>query len=445
MKKAQSWRVVLGAGGGLLLSLAGSVGAAPNEQFIPFPNFRVGPLAGIGLGVTGGQLDYMTMINERDGGINGVKITWEECEFEYKVDRGLECYERLKRKGPTGASLINPLNTGVTYALTERTVVDKIPMITMGQARSDTADGRVFPYIFPLITSYWSGDTTMIRFIGQREGGMDKLKGKKIAFVYHGSPFGRESLPIFDTLSKKHGFELIPIEVAPPGTEQQAQWLQIRQHKPDWVIMRTLGVMTPGALKAAQKVGYPADRIVGMWWATAEDEVGAAGEAARGYIGNNFIPVGSSYPVLQELIKRYYSGGKKGYLDDVKRVGGVSYNAGVVQAILNLEGIRVAQRKYGKRPLTGEQVRWGLENIVMDDKRIKQLGAVGLIQPMKTSCFDHEGGGATKYQQWDGGKWVVISDWIQPDRALVRKLVEESAAKYAKEKNITPRDCSKES
>jgi hypothetical protein len=28
---------------------------------------------------------------------------------------------------------------------------------------------------------------------------------------------------------------------------------------------------------------------------------------------------------------------------------------------------------------------------------------------------------------------------------LVRGMIEESAAKYAKEKNITPRDCSKES
>jgi branched-chain amino acid transport system substrate-binding protein len=59
------------------------------------------------------------------------------------------------------------------------------------------------------------------------------------------------------------------------------------------------------------------------------------------------------------------------------------------------------------------------------------------------SCADHEGGGAVKFQQWDGKRWKVISDWIQPDRKLVRDMVEASAAKYAKEKGITPRDCKK--
>ena len=36
-------------------------------------------------------------------------------------------------------------------------------------------------------------------------------------------------------------------------------------------------------------------------------------------------------------------------------------------------------------------------------------------------------------------------DWLTPDESVLRPMVEESAAKYAKEKNITPRDCAKES
>jgi hypothetical protein len=34
---------------------------------------------------------------------------------------------------------------------------------------------------------------------------------------------------------------------------------------------------------------------------------------------------------------------------------------------------------------------------------------------------------------------------MEPDRKLVRAKVEQDAAQYAKEKNITPRDCSKDS
>jgi branched-chain amino acid transport system substrate-binding protein len=109
-----------------------------------------------------------------------------------------------------------------------------------------------------------------------------------------------------------------------------------------------------------------------------------------------------------------------------------------------VEAIRVAQAKFGKRPLTGEEVRWGFEHIKLDDARLKELGAYGLVQPLKLSCADHEGGGSVRFQQWDGAKWHVITDWVQADRKLLRPIIEESSHQYAKEKGITPRDCSKE-
>lgn len=133
-----------------------------------------------------------------------------------------------------------------------------------------------------------------------------------------------------------------------------------------------------------------------------------------------------------------------GNLKDASRFGTVYYNLGVVNGILNVEAVRVAQRKFGNQPLTGEQVRWGFEHLDLDDARLKQLGALGLVQPLKLSCEDHEGGGAVRFQQWDGQKWNVISGWVQADRATLRPLIEKSALAYAKEKGITPRACSKE-
>ena len=35
-----------------------------------------------------------------------------------------------------------------------------------------------------------------------------------------------------------------------------------------------------------------------------------------------------------------------------------------------------------------------------------------------------------RFQQWDGTQWTPVSDWIATDQALVRPLVEVSAAKY---------------
>ncbi len=413
------------------------------EQFVPILIYRTGPYAAGGTGIFGGMMDYMEMINLRDGGVNGVKLTWEECETEYRNDRGVECYERLKKNGPTGASVVHPLSTGITYSLIERATADKIPVISLGYGRTDASDGRVFPYIFPLITNYWAQNTAKIKFIGQQEGGMDKLKGKKIVNLYHGSAYGKETIPILDAQAKIYGFEVTHIEVAHPGNEQGAQWQRIHQINPAWVILRGWGVMNPTALRTAQRVGFPANKILGVWWSGAEEDVVPAGDAARGYIAAGFHPSGTEYQVVRDIKKYIYDAGKKGNIEP-NRVGTQYYNRGVIHGIVTVEAIRVAQEKYGKKPLSGEQVRWGIENLNIDEKRLRILGAVNFLAPFKVSCLDHEGGGGVKFQQWDGTKWNVITDWIATDQKLVRPLVEKSAAEYASEKKITPRDCARE-
>ncbi len=431
--------------GAAVAGLLGSAVASADEQFIGLPSYRVGPYAAGGSGIYGGWIDYMTLVNERDGGINGVKLTWEECETEYNNARGVECYERLKKKGSTGNSVFQPVSTGITYSVLDKVVQDKIPMVTIGYGRTDAADGRVFPWVFPMITTYWSQASAIVNFMGTKEGGMDKLKGKKIGLLYHDSAYGKESHAIMDKLAAKHGFEVIKIAVAHPGNEQQSQWLQIRQAKPDYVVLWGWGVMNPTASKAAAKTGFPREKLIGVWWSGAEEDTIPAGPAAKGFVAAGFNVAGANYPVVADIKKHVY-GKNKGNMEDKARVGSVYYNRGVVHGIITVEAIRKAQEKYGKgKALTGEQVRWGFENLNLDDARLKALGATGFMPPLKITCADHEGPGKVKFQQWDGAQWKVITDWVDSDRPLVRGMIEESAAAYAKEKGIKPRDCSKES
>ncbi len=412
-----------------------SKAAAEGEQFIPMLAYRVGPYAAGGSGMFGAFEDYLALLNARDGGINGVKLTWEECETEYNSDRGVECYERLKNNGPTGATVVNPLSTGITYRLIERATADKIPIVSLGYGRTDATDGRVFPYVFPLITNYWSQNTAKIKFIGAKEGGMDKLKGKKIANVYHESSYGKETIPILDKQAEIYGFEVKHYAVPHPGQEQKAIWLDLgRRYKPDWVILRGWGVMNPTALTEAARVGFPADHIVGVWWSGAEEDVRPAKGAAKGFIAAGFHPSGADFPVLQDVIKYVQDAGNGNV--DKKRVGTIYYNRGIIHGIVTAEAIRTAQGKFGNRPITGEEMRWGLENLNITEERIKELGAEGLMQPLHVTCADHEGGGNVKFQQWDGEKWVLITDWIKADRELLRPIIEASAAKYASEKGI---------
>ncbi len=412
--------------------------AQEKEQFIPALIYRTGPYAAGGSGFFGGLEDYLDLLNLRDGGIGGVKLTWEECETAYNSDRGVECYERLKNKGPTGASVVHPLSTGITYRLIERATVDKIPLISMGYGRTDASDGRVFPWVFPLVTNYWSQNTAKIKFIGMREGGMDKLKGLKIANLYHESSYGRETIPILDVQAKLYGFEVKHYPVAHPGLDQKSSWIDIaRRLKPDWVILRGWGVMNPTALREAARVGYPAKKILGVWWSGAEEDVIPAGKAAVGYVAAGFHPSGKNFKVIQDILEYVHAAGK-GHIS-AHRVGTIYHNRGVIAGIITAEAIRTAQGKFGQKSLTGEEVRWGIENLDITPQRLKELGADGMMSPLKVSCFDHEGGGAVKFQEWDGEKWNVITDWIETDQSIVRPMIEASAAKYAKEKGITPR------
>ena len=434
----------------IALALVASAGfsagalAQAKVQYVPHNYYWVGPYAASGSGIAGGAIDYLEMLNARDGGINGVKFVGDKCETEYNNARGVECYERSKKNGPTGATLIHPLSTGITYSLIEKGTADKIPIVSVGYGRTDASDGRIFPYVFPLITNYWSQNTAKIKFMGMKAGGMDKLKGKKIVNLYHDSAYGKETIPVLDAQAKMYGFQVTHLAVPHPGNEQQAQRLQIRQIQPDWVILRGWGVMNPTAIKAAQRAGYPRDKVIGVWWAGAEEDTIPAGDAAKGYIAAAFNVSGTNYPVIQDIMKHVYGKGK-GEMDDKSRIGSAYYNRGVVFSIITSEAVRKAQTRFGKgQPMTGEQVRWGLENLVIDDAYLKKLGAAGFMQPLKVSCLDHEGGGAVKFQQWDGKQWKVITDWIPSDQKLVRPMIEASAAQYAKEKGITPRDCSKE-
>lgn len=433
----KAWGKVLA----ILAAIAGGFALQPaaaqqaGTQFIGITGYRVGPYGANGAAFFSGFIDYLNLANERDGGVNGVKLSWEECETEYNNAKGVECYERLKTRTATGPTAIHPMSTGITYALLDKAPADKIPLITFGYGRTDAVDGRVFPWVFPILSNYWDAATGIVKFIGDKEGGLDKLKGKKIVLLYHDSAYGKEPHPVLEAEAAKLGFELRLIPVPHPGNEQQSQWLQIRQYRPDWVILWGWGVMNATALSTAQKVGYPRDKMVGNWWAGSEIDTEAAGPAANGYYAASLNLAGKDFPVVRDVEKFVYGKGKGG---DPKLVGTVLWNRGLSAAMITVEAVRAAQAKYGRKPVTGEQVRWGIENLNIDQKRLEQLGFGSMIPPIKVSCTDHGGSGLVRFQQWEGGRWKAVSEWMSGDRALIRKMVEESAAKYATEKGIKP-------
>ena len=411
--------------------------AQAKEQFMPVLSYRTGPYAPNGIPIANGIVDYYKLTNAR-GGVNGVKISFEECETGYDTARSVECYERLKGKNG-GAAAVQPWSTGATFAITEKAPIDKIPIVTLGYGRSESADGTVFKWNFPLAGNYWVAGDVIIQAIAKKEGGLDKLKGKKIALVYHDSPFGKESFPILQERARAHGFELQMLPVTAPGVEQKATWLQVRQSRPDYTILWGFGVMNSTALKEAQATGYPREKMYGVWWSGAEPDVQDVGEGAKGY---NAVVLQNSTDynakVVKEMLASVHAKGQG--TGPKEEVGQVLYLRGVMSAMLTVEGVRAAQERFGKgKVMTGEQVRWGLENLNLTQAKLDALGFSGVLRPISTSCADHMGASWARVHTWDGKAWKITTDWMQGDEQIIKPMVKATAAKYAAEKKLTPR------
>ncbi len=420
----------------LALSAVMAAGPALAELVFPSLSYRTGPYAAGGAPFADGYADYFTLLNERDGGIGGVKTKVIECETGYNTEKGVECYEATKGEG---SLVYQPLSTGITYQLIPKASADGIPLHTMGYGRTSAADGTVFKWAFNYPANYWQGASVAINHILDINGG--DIKGKKIALLYHNSAYGKEPIRTLEELSKKHGFELTLIPVDHPGQEQKSQWLQIRREKPDYVLMWGWGVMNQVAIQEAANIRFPMDHFIGIWWSGSENDVLPAGAAADGYKALNFHNVGSDYPIFADIKKYVVDAGKAAGSGD--NVGTVLYNRGLYAAMLAAEAARKAQELSGKKDITPADMRDGMEALEITEARMVELGMPNFGPAFKVTCANHGGPGKAAVQQWDANakKWKLVSDFYEPDMEVIQPLIKADAEAYAKENGITPREC----
>jgi branched-chain amino acid transport system substrate-binding protein len=412
--------------------------AVPAMADLSFPmlSYRTGPYGPNGTEFADGYADYFTMLNERDGGIGGVKVVTPECETAYNTAKGVECYESTKGDG---ALLYQPLSTGITYQLIPKATADGIPIHSMGYGRTSAANGKVFSHVFNYPGSYWDAASVITKHIADQEKG--DLKGKKIALVYHNSAYGKEPIRTLEELSKKHGFELSLLPVDHPGQEQKSQWLQIRRERPDYVMMWGWGVMNQVAIKEATNIRYPMDKFIGVWWSGSENDVIPAGDGANGYKAVTFHGVGDDYPVFADIRKHVKDAGKAA--GDGSNIGSVLYNRGLYAAMLAAEAAATAQKMSGTKDINSAQMRDGMEALKIDAARMAELGLPDFAPEINVTCANHGGPGLGAIQQWDAKtkKWSLITDFVASDREIIDPLIAEDSAAYAAENKITEREC----
>ncbi len=415
------------AAGVLTVSCWVPVAQAQESMYMPSMTYRTGPFAGGGIPFADGYADYFNMLNERDGGINGVKIEVDECETAYNAQKGVECYEATKGNG---ALAYSPLSTGITLALVPKAPIDQIPIFSMGYGLSAAAAGEQFPWTFVYPASYWNQLSSIIKYIDSNGG----VEGKKIGFIYLDAGYGKEPIPLLDQLSESMGFEVAKFPVGVKEMQNQSsQWLNVRKERPDWMIMWGWGAMNPTAIKEAAKIRFPLDRFIGNWWAGSHADLNAVGETGKGYLAANFSGIGQDFPAIQDILTHVVDKGmsKVASRDDV---GNVLYNRGVFNAVILAEAIREAQAATGKSVITGADMRDGLEAIKLTEERLGELGLPNFTGEVVGSCDDHEGGGSVFIQQWTGSDWERISDLIEPMNDVVRPMLVEAAESYISDK-----------
>ena len=412
---------------GIFSAAMAGAGIAQDVLKLPNMSYRTGPFAATGTPHMNGQLDYMTMLNERDGGINGVRIAFEECETGYNTEKGVECYEKMRSEG---ALVTQPWSTGITLQVLPRTNVDEIPTYAPGYGFSAMQDGRTFQWAFNPPTSYWDGASMIMNEIAG--GNLDSLNGKKIALLHLDHPYGKEPIPLLETLAEKHGFELLLIPVGLSEMQNQsAQWLQVRRERPDFVVMWGWGAMNGAAVAEAVKTRYPMNQFVSVWWGAHEPDLALVGDQGKGYRALSWNFVDSDSKLMQDVKTHVVDAGKS----QINQAGGefdsTSYQRGILMSVILAEAVRAAQDHAGTPNINREQLRWGLENVNLDEARLAELGADEMMAPFSMSCSNHTGHASAWMVEWDGSKFVKVSDLIEADRATIDPLVEKAAADYA--------------
>lgn len=396
----------------LAVSAALPAPAGAREFVLGLQCDRSGPTQVIGNYICDGAHDYVRLANKSGMFGEGNTLRAFEIDHGYNVPRGIEAYERSKEAGHVSYGLYG---TPLTYALTPRLTADRVPGTAPGFGSAGAANGKSYPYIFPVAASYWSQAGAAVRFILDEWKASGHSGMPKIAYLYYDNPAGREPIEVLRDIRRREGFELREFAVPPPGVDMRPQVLDIvRRYRADWVINHTFGKAPAVSIKELSRLRFPMNRVVGFVWAAAEIDMQAAGwQAAEGYQAIQFAGVGQNHKVIERIKEMYAAEGKP---PPEKMAVSVYYNRGVFIGALHARAIANAIEAVGADNVTGEDVKEGFE-------RIRDFSLDGFMPPLNISPEDHEGGGWVQIWQVRSGRWEPLTDWMQGYREVVMEHV----------------------
>lgn len=360
--------------------------------------------------------DLATLVNLK-GGIGGKQVEVITQDHGNEPQRGIECYERLKRDG---VFVFDFLSTPVVNAAITRIMQDQNILLQSFVGRGDAVDGSVFQWSFPVGPTYWGQAANNIAFIKEQRGG--DLKGAKIAFTYLDYPFGQEPIGVLKTLAEREGFQLELFPVALPGNDQASTWTQMRRYQPDYIISWLLAGGHVVAAREMKRNGIPLDKYISVNWFNEVDIANLGAAEATGIKRGTSVVGGQDIPLIQEIIATLYDKGQGA--GPREKVNDVYYNTGLAIYSVAFEAARIAMETSGE--FTSASMKAALESL-------KDFDANGLMAPVTVTAEDHGGGGKTRIEMWNGTTWEPQSDWISAYDDVIWEVVKTYSAKFAAE------------
>ncbi|MBL8382490.1 MAG: ABC transporter substrate-binding protein [Burkholderiales bacterium] len=360
--------------------------------------------------------DLAALMNLK-GGIEGNPIEIVVQDHGNEPQRGIECYEKLKREG---VMVFDMLSTPVSRAVLPRVMKDGNILAQSFVGRGDAVDGDVFKWVFPIGPTYWGQAANNMQYIKTRHN--NSLKGVKVAFMYIDYPFGQEPIGVLKTIAQREGADLQLFPFPLPGNDQASAWTQVRRFNPDWIIMWAFSNMHVVASREIKRNGISPEKLIVVNWINETDIANIGPEAAKGMKRGVNVFSGPNHPIIQQILKELYDKNKGA--GDRKFTNDTYYNNGIAIYSSLFEGVRLAIRNE-KLPLTPDKIRKGLESIT-------NFNANGMIAPVTVTAKDHGGGGKTRIEMWDGAKWVPQTDWFAGYLDIVNEVVKEQSAEFLK-------------
>lgn len=359
-----------------------------------------------------GQQDYLALVNA-EGGIGGHTFDPIVRDTGNQPQRGIEAYNRAREEG---AILFDFLSTPVSRALVDQVMKDEEVLITALHGRGDASDGSVFPYVFPMMATYWSQATVLIKYL-EDNGGLD---GKKVALVHIDSPFGKEPIPVLEDLAGRLGFEFKAFAYPSPGNEQSATWSEVRRYRPDSVLIWGAGGGQAVSVREGIRNGIDPENILSVVWLAGTDAKNIGADVMTGVKRFEAVSSGTDPAIIQRILEKVVEPGNGA--GDKDNVGSTYYNIGVATMAVSVEAARLALESEGA-PLTGAKLKAGFE-------QIRDFDAEGMMPKITITPEDHQGGGAGRVARWNGEAWEPVSDWGAAYQDIVWTEIEEGAKAY---------------